>query len=52
MEQEFTEFNKSLKHELGSIERSRLLHVSCRCIGSILVSYTRGSWVAGSNLLL
>ena len=52
MEQEFTEFgksDKSLKHELGSILRSCLSHVSCWCCGSILVSYTRGGWVAGSN---
>ena len=54
MEQEFTESSefrvsdKSLKHELGSVYRTCLSHVSCWCCGSILVSYTRGGWVAGS----
>ena len=46
MEQDFTEFresDKSLKHELGSIWRSCLSHVSCWHCGSILVSYTRGT---------
>ena len=55
MEQEFTEFiqsrefHKSLKHELGLISRSCLSHVSCWRCGDILVSYTRGGWVAGSS---
>ena len=53
MEQGFTEFSKfrdsdkSLKHELGSILRSCVSRVSCWCCGSILLSYTRGGWVAG-----
>ena len=50
MEQEFTEFRESdkpLKHELASILRSCLSHVPCWHCGSILVSYTRGGWVAG-----
>ena len=38
MEQEFTEFSKFRESD-----------VSCRCCGSILVSRTRGGWVAGSN---
>ena len=52
MEQEFTEFresNKSLKHELDSISRSCLSHVSYLHCGTILVFYTRGGWVAGSS---
>ena len=55
MEQEFTEYrefresDKSLKHEMGSFSRSRLQHVSCWYSGSILVSYTRCSWVVGSS---
>ena len=57
MEQEFTEFSKfrnshkSLKHAFGSILKSYLSHVSCWCRDSILVSHTRGGWVAGSSLL-
>ena len=53
MEQEFIEFSefsesdKSLKHELGSISRSCLSHVSFWHFRSILVSYTSGGWVAG-----
>ena len=46
---EFSEFritDKSLKHELGSILRSCLSHVSCWHCGSMLVSYTRGGSVA------
>ena len=35
---EFREYDKSLKHELGSC----LLHVSCWHCGSTLVSNTRG----------
>ena len=38
---EFSESDKSQKHELGSILRSCLLHVSCWHYGSIPVSYTR-----------
>ena len=49
MEQEFTEYDKSPKHELGSIYKSGLSHVSCWHCGSILVSYTRGDWVADSS---
>ena len=55
MKQEFTEFrefwetDKSLKHEFGSIKRSCLSHVSSWRCGSILISYTRGGWVAGSS---
>ena len=55
MKQPFTEFSefkesdKSLKHKLGSIKRFYLSHVSCWNCGSILVSYTRGGWVAGSS---
>ena len=36
----FKESDKPLKHELSSIQRSCLSHVSCWCCGSILVSYT------------
>ena len=46
MEQEFSEFresNKSLKHELDSILRSCLSHVSCWHCVSMLVSNARGS---------
>ena len=45
MEQKFNEFNeikesdKSMKHELESIERSFVSHVSCWHCGSISVSY-------------
>ena len=46
---EIREADKSLKHELGSISGSCLSHVSCWCCGSMLVSYTRGGWVAGSS---
>ena len=46
IEQEFRETDKSLKHELGSVKRSCLLHVSCLHCGSILVSYKRSGWVA------
>ena len=55
MQQEFTEFSefmesdKLLKHELGSVLRSCLSHVSCWHCGSIMVSYTRGGWVGGLN---
>ena len=45
----FSGCDKSLKHELDSIWRSCLWHVSCWCCGSILVSYTRGGWVASSS---
>ena len=50
MEHEFGESDKSLKHELGSILRFCLSHVSCLRRGSILVFYTRGGWVAGLRL--
>ena len=49
MEQKFNEFNeikesdKSMKHELESIERSFVSHVSCWHCGSISVYCTRGS---------
>ena len=55
MEQEATEFSefresdKSPKHELGSIQRSCLSHVSSLHYSSSLVSYTRGGWVVGSS---
>ena len=52
MEKEFTEFSKSdklLKQELGSVQRSCLSHVSCWCCGNILLSYTRGGWMASST---
>ena len=39
---EFSESYKSLKHELASIQRSCLSHVSCWHCGIILVSYTGG----------
>ena len=48
MEQEFIEFtkfresDKSLKHELESVERFCLSHVACWCCDSILLSNTRG----------
>ena len=40
---------KSLKHELGSVKRSCISHVSCWHCGSILFSHTRGGYVAGSS---
>ena len=40
---EFKESDKSLRHELGSTQRSCLSHLSCMCCGSILVSDTRDS---------
>ena len=40
---EFTESDKSLKHELGSLWRSSLLHMSSWHRGIITVSCTRGS---------
>ena len=46
---EFREFDKSVKHELGSIERSCLSHMSCWRCGSILVSHTRVGWVVGPS---
>ena len=39
---EFRESDKSLEHELGSIQRSCLSHVSCWHCGNILDSHTRG----------
>ena len=48
MEQEISEFsefmksNKSLKHELDSISRTCLSHVSCWHCGRILVSKATG----------
>ena len=55
MEREFTEFSefkesdKSLKPELGQAERPSLLPGSGLYCGSILVSNTRGGWIAGSS---
>ena len=46
---ELRENDKSLKHKLGSIKRSNVSHVSCWRRGSMLVSYTRSGWVAGSS---
>ena len=49
MKEEFTEFresNKSLKHECGQFKGPGS-HMSWWCCGSILVSNTRGGWVAG-----
>ena len=46
---EFRETDKSLKHEWRSIKRSKLSHMSCWHWCSMLVSYTRGAWVAGSS---
>ena len=43
---EFRESDKSMKHELRSIQRPCLSHMSCWCCASILVSYTR---LAGSS---
>ena len=46
MEKEFSECSESdqsLNHELGSISRSCLSHVSCWRCGSILVSNVRDS---------
>ena len=37
---EFREYDKSLTQELGSMERSSLLPVSCWLSGIILTSYT------------
>ena len=36
MEQEFSESDRLLKHELESVQRSCISHVSCWCCGSIL----------------
>ena len=39
---EFRESDKSLKEELGSIQRFSLLPVSCWRCGRILISFTGG----------
>ena len=45
---EFGKSDKSLKHELGSIERSCLSHVSCWCL---VASWSLIQEMAGSNIL-
>ena len=47
----FREFDKSLKHELGSIKRSYLSHVSCWHCGSILVLRTRIARFKSSSVM-
>ena len=47
MEQEFSESDKPLKHELELVQRSCVSYVSCWCCGNILVLFTRGGWVTG-----
>ena len=57
MEQEFSEFSKFrefdklLKHKLGSIKRSYLSHVSCWHCGSILVLRTRVARLKSSTVM-
>ena len=46
---EFSESDKLLRHEMGSIQCSCLSHVSSWQCGSILISHTRGGCVADSS---